>query len=118
MLKETPPDDYAKYRRLYQYEFKNQMAWFKHKSIIDSHLMHVYPVIESLIQKLFISTRDSSMGRGRTSSSETTSSTDSPSQPVMPAQSQMSALDKLKDALGRKQTIEEELLFHPTNPPT
>jgi len=109
LLKETTPEDYKKTRRLYQYEFKNQMAWFKHKSVIDSHLMHVYPVIESLIDKLFINTRDSAMGRARTSSAQTPSSTDQPSQPVIPQQVQMSLVEKLKGALGGKQTIEEEL---------
>lgn len=109
LLTETKPEEYKITKRLFQYEFKNQMEWFKHKSVIDSHLMHVYPVIQDLIDTLFIHTREQSGGRGRTSGAETTQSTDHPNQPIMPPQSAQSALDKLKGAIGGKKTIEEEL---------
>lgn len=109
LLQETTPEDYKKSRRLYQYELKNQMEWFRHKSIVDSHLMHIYPVIESLIDKLFIHTRESAGGRGRTSNMETPKPTDAPNQPITPPQTSQGILEKLRGALGGKQTIEEEL---------
>ena len=106
----TDPKDYKVTHRIYQYEIKNQKQWFKHTKIFDAHLMHVYPVIEKLVENLFTNTRNVANVQ-TTTSNETPKPSDNPNQqPLMPQQRQESALDKLKGALGGgKKTIEEEL---------
>lgn len=105
----TDPNDYKVTHKIYQYDIKNQKQWFKHTKIFDSHLMHIYPVIENLVENLFTNTR--SAARAQTKPiNETPQPSDNPNQqPIMPQQRQESALEKLKGAFGRKTTIEEEL---------
>lgn len=107
LLTPTDPREYKISKRLYQYDFKNQKAWFKHKIVVDSHLMHVYPVIEKLVETLYTNTRQTAQTRMR---NETPQANEDPNkQPAMPQPVQQSPLEKLKSVFGGKKTIEEEL---------
>ena len=57
LLTETEPKDYKESLKLFQYDFRNQKQWFKHTIVFDQHLMHIYPVIEKLVENLFVNTR-------------------------------------------------------------
>lgn len=109
LLTDTDPADYKKTLKLYQYDRTNQKDWFRHSRVFDQHLMHIYPVIEKLVENLFVNTR--SAARTATQSvNETPQPNNNPNQqPAMPEPSEKSVLDKLKGALGGKKTIEEEL---------
>ena len=106
----TDPKEYKVRGRIYQYDIKYQKQWFKHTKVFDSHLMHVYPVIEKLVENLFVNTRSAAKVQTR-SFNEPAQANDNPNQqPMMPQGKQESAIDKLKGALGgKKSTIEEEL---------
>jgi len=111
LLTETKPEDYKSSKKLFQYDFTNQKQWFKHKIVVDSHLMHIYPVIEKLVENLFVNTRNAAQTQTRMRMETPSSGNENPmQQPAMPQPQQQSAMDKLKSALGgRKSTIEEQL---------
>ena len=110
LLTDTDPKDYKISRKLYQYDFKNQKKWFRHKTIVDAHLMHVYPVVEKLVENLFINTRSAARATN-VMQNQTPQVNENPNQqPAMPSPVQLSTMEKLKGALGgRKSTIEEQL---------
>jgi hypothetical protein len=110
LLTDTEPKEYKITKRLYQYEFKNQKHWFKHKIVVDGHLMHVYPVIEKLVENLFVNTRSSARAETRSQFQTPQVSEDPNKQPLMPQPIQQSPIEKLRGVLGgKKSTIEEQL---------
>jgi hypothetical protein len=110
LLEDTDPHEYKISKKLYQYDFKNQKHWFKHKTVVDSHLMHVYPVIEKLVENLFTNTRVPARAENRMLSQTPQVNENPNQQPLMPQPVQQSSFDKLKSALtGKKSTIEEQL---------
>jgi hypothetical protein len=107
---ETEPKDYKESLKLFQYNIKNQKSWFKHTVVFDSHLMHIYPVVEKLVENLFINTRSSVRASSTPMQNQTPQPNENPNQqPVMPQPTQPSALEKLKGVFGGKKSIEEEL---------
>jgi len=110
LLQDTEPNEFKNTGKIFQYDHKNQKTWFKHKIVVDAHLMHVYPVIEKLVENLFINTRSAAQTQTRMRN-QTPTPTDNPNQqPVMPQPQEISAIDKLKSVLGGKRsTIEEQL---------
>lgn len=109
LLTETTPEDYKKSGRLFQYDIKNQKAWFKNTIVFDFHLMHIYPVIEKLVENLYVNTRSPAKTQLRSETPKPNENINQ-QQPVMPQPVKSSAMDKLKGFLGgQKRNIEEEL---------
>jgi len=109
LLKPTKPEDYKLSKRLFQFEFKNQTIWFKHKIIVDQHLMHIYPVVEKLVETLFTGTRAAMTGQKRAMVGEAAKPNENPNQPSQQVPPSQGVLEKLRGAISGRQSIEEQL---------
>ena len=108
LLTETKPEDYKRTGRLFQYDIKNQKQWFKNTVVFDFHLMHIYPVIEKLVENLYVNTRSPAKTQMRNETPKPNENVNQQQQ-VMPQPVKSSAMDKLKGFFSQKRNIEEEL---------